>query len=251
MARVKSVSSSASPRRSQRQRVDTARQANYARLVAADGTVTERWINPPSELDRRVGVCPYDCENFYPMRADFRDAETLRPVSLGKDVSKQFWITVHTATNTPAGTYRGKVTLSAAPGDVLSRNYGGSADVFVTDVASGDRGASAEASKTRAVMRILADDWGVHFSFTDPDEQARAFPMRASASWLGRSCRSLGTRRTGSRCGAWTGFAANWRKTAVLRDNSTVNLIQSTNKGNNHEKNALCFPVPHRSCGIR
>ena len=65
-------------------------------------------------------------------------------------------------------------TLASAPGDVLARNYGGSADVFVTDVASGDRGASAEASKTRAVMRILADDWGVHFSFTDPDEQARA-----------------------------------------------------------------------------
>ena len=97
-------------------RVDTARQANYARLVAADGTVTERWINPPSELDRRVGVCPYDCDNFYPMRADFRDAATLQPVSLGKDVSKQFWITVHTATNTLAGTYRGKVTLTAADG---------------------------------------------------------------------------------------------------------------------------------------
>ena len=97
-------------------RVDTAKESNYARLTAADGTVTERWINPPSELDRRVGPCIHDMDNFYPMRADFRDAKSLQPVSLGKDVSKQFWITVHTATNTPAGTYRGTVALTAADG---------------------------------------------------------------------------------------------------------------------------------------
>jgi len=63
--------------------------------------------------------------------------------------------------------------LATAKGDVLDRNYGGSSSVFTTDVASGDRGASAEASKTRPVMRILADAWGLHFSFTDPDEKAR------------------------------------------------------------------------------
>lgn len=58
-------------------------------------------------------------------------------------------------------------------GELMDRNYGGFKEVFVTDVASGDRGASTDASATRPTMWAVCDDWGVHFKFADPDEKAR------------------------------------------------------------------------------
>jgi len=93
-------------------RVDTEKVANYARLVDADGKVTEKWLNPKPQMDLRPmwsHVRPFD--TFFPMRPDFRDAPTLRPVTLGKNVSKQFFLTVHATKDTPAGIYRGTILL--------------------------------------------------------------------------------------------------------------------------------------------
>ena len=91
-------------------RVDTEKAANYARLVAADGKVTEKWLNPKPEMDLRPMTSHIRAfDSFFPMRPDFRDAETLQPVALGKDESKQFWLTVHARPETPAGVYRGEI----------------------------------------------------------------------------------------------------------------------------------------------
>ena len=95
-------------------RVDTEKSANYARLVAADGKVTEKWLNPKPEMDLRPMTSHVRAfDSFFPMRPDFRDAETLQPVALGKDESKQFWLTVHATKVTPAGVYRGEVTIKS------------------------------------------------------------------------------------------------------------------------------------------
>ena len=98
-------------------RVDTEKVANYARLVGADGTVTEKWINPPATMDKMPSVKSFrSFDTFFPMRPDFRDAETLQPVRLGKDESKQFFLTAHVRKETPAGVYRGEIGLKTQDG---------------------------------------------------------------------------------------------------------------------------------------
>ena len=98
-------------------RVDTEKVANYARLVGADGTVTEKWINPPATMDKMPSVKSFrSFDTFFPMRPDFRDAETLQPVRLGKDESKQFFLTAHVRKETPAGVYRGEIGLKTRDG---------------------------------------------------------------------------------------------------------------------------------------
>ena len=94
-------------------RVDTEKKANYARLVDANGKRSERWLNPPRQLDQ--GWCEawpwYNDASFQPMKPDFRDAETLQPVALEKGVCKQFFLTAHVTRDIPAGTYRGEVKV--------------------------------------------------------------------------------------------------------------------------------------------
>src|SRR5690554_5003703 len=63
-------------------RVDESRKANYARLTAPDGSVTNRWINPPREFNERYSFHYRKTHVFAPMRPGFDDAETLRPVTL-------------------------------------------------------------------------------------------------------------------------------------------------------------------------
>lgn len=96
-------------------RVDTAKKANYARLVEADGTRHERWLNPPRQLDQ--GWCEawpwYNDSSFQPMKPNFRDADTLQPVALEKGVCKQFFLTVHVTKDIPAGLYRGEVKVTS------------------------------------------------------------------------------------------------------------------------------------------
>jgi hypothetical protein len=94
-------------------RVDEKKEANYARLVAPDGKVTERWINPPRQMDRRSAFWR-GSQPFQPMKADFRDAPTLQPVRLEKGRCKQFFLTVHALADTPAGLYKGAVTAAGA-----------------------------------------------------------------------------------------------------------------------------------------
>lgn len=98
-------------------RVDTAAQANYARLVAADGTVREKWLNAPPKTEGR-----YDTEGretFRPMTPEFRDAPSLRPVRLAKGEFRNFFLTARATAATRAGTYRGAVRLSDATGAAL------------------------------------------------------------------------------------------------------------------------------------
>ena len=96
-------------------RVDTAATNNFARLVEADGTVHEQWINPPREFDTRApGFYIWgDTATFQPMKPNFRDAKTLQPVALPKGQYKQFFLTVHATKETPEGTYRGEVEVKS------------------------------------------------------------------------------------------------------------------------------------------
>ena len=82
-------------------RVDTAREANYARLGDR-----EQWLNPPRQID----------PGFESMRPEFSDAETLRPVTLAKGFRKQFFLTAHATKDTPAGLYRGEVEIKGGGG---------------------------------------------------------------------------------------------------------------------------------------
>ncbi len=94
-------------------RVDETKEANYARLTAPDGTVTERWINPPRQMDRRSNHWR-ESNPFQPMKANFRDAPTLQPVTLAKGRCKQFFLTVHALADTPAGLYKGAIKAAGA-----------------------------------------------------------------------------------------------------------------------------------------
>lgn len=90
-------------------RVDEAKKANYARLTAKDGSVSERWINPPREFDSSYA----DGTVFRSMAPGFSDAATLQPVRLAKDAWKQFVLTVRSTKETAAGLYTGAVSVTA------------------------------------------------------------------------------------------------------------------------------------------
>ena len=87
-------------------RVDTEKQANYARLEKRDArgkvlSTSEQWLNPPRAVD----------PGFQCMRPEFRDAKTFQPVTLAKGLRKQIFVTVRTTKDTPTGTYRGAIQL--------------------------------------------------------------------------------------------------------------------------------------------
>ena len=94
-------------------RCDDARKANYAREIGIDGKVTERWINPPRQMDKLVSPeVPWRSRSaFQPMRPGFCDAKTLQPVALPKASFRQFFLTAHVTKDTPAGIYRGAIQL--------------------------------------------------------------------------------------------------------------------------------------------
>ena len=90
-------------------RVDTAKEANYARVTGPDGKTSEWWLNPPRLLNGRYYDHFVPTTAFPSMRPGFADAKTIQPVALEKDVSKQFFLTAHVAPGTPAGVYRGEI----------------------------------------------------------------------------------------------------------------------------------------------
>ena len=94
-------------------RVDTAKEANYARLTEKDGTVREQWINPPRQLDRAFYDYYRGGGAFASMKPNFADAETLRPVTLRKGEFKQFFLTAHARKGTKPGVYRGEVKIKS------------------------------------------------------------------------------------------------------------------------------------------
>ena len=92
-------------------RVDRAKEANYARITASDGRVSEWWLNPPRLLNARYYDHFVPTTAFPSMRPGFADAKTIQPVALDKDVSKQFILTAHVRPGIPAGVYRGTITF--------------------------------------------------------------------------------------------------------------------------------------------
>ena len=95
-------------------RVDERRQANYARLVAKDGTKSEQWLNPPRQMDRRpLAQGHRHLDNFHSMREDFDDAKALQPVAVERNRFKQFFLTAHVRKDAKPGVYRGVVKAGA------------------------------------------------------------------------------------------------------------------------------------------
>jgi hypothetical protein len=83
-------------------RVDTKKQANYARINTQKGT-QEVWISAPTKLN--IGFDPY--------QEGFVDAKTLQPVSLTAGEFKQFVLTAHATKETKPGLYQGSIQVSA------------------------------------------------------------------------------------------------------------------------------------------
>ncbi len=100
-------------------RVDPVKLANYARLTGPDGKVTEQWINPPRQFDRRFFDHWRTTDIFMPMKASFRDAKTLQPVLLEEGRFRNFFLTAHVTRDIPEGTYRGAVKLADKAGKAL------------------------------------------------------------------------------------------------------------------------------------
>ena len=95
-------------------RVDTRKEANYARLVGKGGQKTEQWLNPPRQFDVRKFREPWRSGSvFHCMREDFRDAATLQPVALPKNEFRNFFLTAHVAKNAKPGLYRGEIAMTS------------------------------------------------------------------------------------------------------------------------------------------
>ena len=94
-------------------RVDEGQMANYARLTAADGTVTERWINPPRQMDNGFFERYCGSSAFQSMKREFSDADAIRPIGLKRGAFKNLILTAHVRKTTPAGLYRGAVRLGS------------------------------------------------------------------------------------------------------------------------------------------
>lgn len=93
-------------------RVDTEKGANYARLTEKDGTISEKWLNPPRELNKRYWEHYRRYNAFAPMKENFRDAKTLQPVTLEEGSFKNFFLTANTTKAVAPGLYKGAIKLS-------------------------------------------------------------------------------------------------------------------------------------------
>ena len=92
-------------------RVDCEKEANYARITAADGKTSEWWLNPPRKLNGRYFDHWVETTAFPSMKPGFADAPSIRPVALPANESKQFILTAHVTPGVPAGIYRGSVAI--------------------------------------------------------------------------------------------------------------------------------------------
>lgn len=97
-------------------RVDRGKRTNYARLIAKDGTVSYRWLNPSPALETRHE----DVTRYYPatgsfdcMKENFSDAKAFAGATLAKGEHKQFFLTVHVTKDIPAGLYRGEIKVKS------------------------------------------------------------------------------------------------------------------------------------------
>ena len=100
-------------------RVDDEKKANYARLTNKDGSVTERWLNPPREMNERYYDYHRKTYDFMPMREGFQDAKTLQPVLLEEGAFRNFFLTAHVTKDIAEGLYKGAVKLTDKNGKEL------------------------------------------------------------------------------------------------------------------------------------
>ncbi len=89
-------------------RVDTQKQANYARIRNEQGE-HHQWISAPIELDPAQY---YHRGLFDPFQPGFADAETLQPVTLEANQFKQFFLTVHAEKDQQPGLYTGVIAVN-------------------------------------------------------------------------------------------------------------------------------------------
>ncbi len=93
-------------------RVDRDNPANYARLTSPlDGSVSYQWLTPPSSFNLRFPDHYRATYPFAPMKADFRDASELRPVTLEEGAFKQFFLTAHVTEQIREGSYQGNILM--------------------------------------------------------------------------------------------------------------------------------------------
>ena len=93
-------------------RTDAKTKSNYARRTDANGKTHEQWINPPRYMDWvPSSFNSGSFSAFKPMAPGFQDAATLQPVRIVKDEFRNFFLTVKTTKDTPAGVYRGEIGL--------------------------------------------------------------------------------------------------------------------------------------------
>ncbi len=83
---------------------------------------------------------------------------------------------------------------------LMDRQYGGSMDFLVTDVATGNRGegiGTEKAAKDATVpsIQIVCDAFGIHFRFEAPDEKA----LQMASGFLGGGSSSTCPKRRASR----------------------------------------------------
>jgi PKD repeat protein len=88
-------------------------------LLKDDGLVKVDYTNKINYLKVSInGSQQYiDISNpaaVFPASATVTDASTLQPFSLAANENKQLWVTVHVPANTPAGDYKGNITITAA-----------------------------------------------------------------------------------------------------------------------------------------
>ena len=84
--------------------VDLETASNYACLPGAEGKKRKVWwISEPKGMI---------IDSFDPYNPDFTDAESIRPVRLGKNLFKQFFVTVHAAKTQAPGVYKGKIVAA-------------------------------------------------------------------------------------------------------------------------------------------
>ena len=96
-------------------RVDTVKTGNWARVVAADGSVSWFWLTAPRGIHRRsvdFGVGRID-DAFLCMQPGFADAPAFAGATLEKGWNKQFMLTAHVARDAKPGLYLGTIAVTS------------------------------------------------------------------------------------------------------------------------------------------
>ncbi len=96
-------------------KVDEVKVANYARLTEKDGSVRYHWLTPPRNVENRIEDAArvgFNLDDaFLSMKENFQDAPAFAGATIAKGRYKQFFVTVHVATDAKPGLYEGEIRL--------------------------------------------------------------------------------------------------------------------------------------------